>query len=63
MKPRHFKVSRDFGTTVEVQSGIDPGTRIVVNPPDSLANGQQVRIVQPDKKENGDDKNKDGKSP
>jgi RND family efflux transporter MFP subunit len=50
------KVSRDFGNTVEVQSGIDPGAQIVVNPPDSLADGEKVRIVPAEKKDAGDDK-------
>ena len=45
LKP--IKISRDFGNTVEVQSGITPGETIIVNPPDSLATGQPVRIVTP----------------
>lgn len=43
LKP--VKVSRDFGKEVEVQSGIAPGEAIIVNPPDSLATGQPVRVV------------------
>ncbi|HSY05571.1 MAG TPA: efflux RND transporter periplasmic adaptor subunit [Steroidobacteraceae bacterium] len=38
---------RDFGTEIEVLSGITPADAIIVNPPDSIAEGQQVRVVQP----------------
>ena len=43
LKP--IKISRDFGNDVEVQSGLVPDENIVINPPDSLENGEQVRIV------------------
>jgi multidrug efflux pump subunit AcrA (membrane-fusion protein) len=39
---------RDFGTEIEVLGGLTEAEAIVVNPPDSLADGQQVRVVQPD---------------
>jgi RND family efflux transporter MFP subunit len=38
---------RDFGTEVEVLSGVDPGDTLVVNPPDSITDGMQVRIAPP----------------
>ena len=38
---------RDFGTEVEVLSGVDPGDTLVVNPPDSITDGLQVRIAAP----------------
>jgi RND family efflux transporter MFP subunit len=38
---------RDFGTTVEVLSGLKPGQAIVGNPSDSLADGEEVRVVDP----------------
>ena len=38
---------RDFGTTVEILSGLQPGQRIVANPPDSLTDGEKVRVVTP----------------
>lgn len=43
LKP--VKISRDFGSEVEVQSGIQPGEKIIINPPDSLVSGQSVRIA------------------
>jgi RND family efflux transporter MFP subunit len=36
---------RDFGTEVEVLSGIDPADTLVLNPPDSITDGMQVRIA------------------
>jgi RND family efflux transporter MFP subunit len=36
---------RDFGSSVEVLDGIDPADDIVVNPPDSIADGALVRVV------------------
>src|SRR5262245_38481188 len=37
-------LGRDFGNTVEVLGGLAGGERIVVNPADSLEDGQQVRV-------------------
>jgi RND family efflux transporter MFP subunit len=39
-------IGRDYGDSLEVTAGIRPDERIVVNPPDSLANGQKVQVVQ-----------------
>ena len=41
-------IGRDYGNDVEVVSGITPGMKIIVNPPDSIASGEQVRITQTD---------------
>lgn len=38
---------RDFGTSVEVLSGLSASDEIVVNPPDSLSDGSTVKISQP----------------
>jgi RND family efflux transporter MFP subunit len=38
-------IGRDFGTTVEVISGLKGGESVVVNPPDSLAEGQRVTVT------------------
>jgi RND family efflux transporter MFP subunit len=43
MKP--ITVRSDLGATVEVAAGLSPGDRIVDNPPDSLADGDLVRIA------------------
>jgi RND family efflux transporter MFP subunit len=36
----------DFGTEIEVVAGLQPNDQVVVNPPDSLVDGQQVNVVQ-----------------
>jgi hypothetical protein len=38
---------RDFGNTIEVLSGLAPNETVVLNPPDSIADGVQVRIAAP----------------
>jgi RND family efflux transporter MFP subunit len=40
-------VGRDFGTTVEILSGLPADATIVANPPDSLIEGEVVRVIQP----------------
>lgn len=41
-----IKIDRDLGTEVEVNAGLAPSDRVVDNPPDSLANGEAVRLAQ-----------------
>ncbi|MCW8442481.1 efflux RND transporter periplasmic adaptor subunit [Fluoribacter gormanii] len=36
---------RDFGATVEIATGVLPGDRVVLNPPDAIVNGEIVRVV------------------
>ena len=36
----------DFGNQIEIVSGLKPDDQVVINPPDSLVDGQQVQIVQ-----------------
>jgi RND family efflux transporter MFP subunit len=38
-------IGHDYGDALEVTSGLGMDDQIVVNPPDSLANGQQVRTI------------------
>jgi RND family efflux transporter MFP subunit len=40
-------LGRDFGATVEVVSGLTDADRVIVSPPDSLVDGEQVQIAQP----------------
>jgi multidrug efflux pump subunit AcrA (membrane-fusion protein) len=42
---KKIAIGRDLGTTVEVLQGIDLTDNIVVNPPDSLEQGEEVRIA------------------
>jgi RND family efflux transporter MFP subunit len=37
-------IGRDFGTKVEILGGLDPNDQIVLNPADSLQDGQEVNI-------------------
>ena len=36
----------DFGSQVEIVSGLKPDDQVIVDPPDSLVSGQEVQIVQ-----------------
>jgi RND family efflux transporter MFP subunit len=44
---RDITEGRDFGTEIEVLAGINANDTLVLNPPDSIADGQQVRIQLP----------------
>ena len=43
LKP--ITIGRDFGNAVEVLEGIDVADRVVINPPDSLQQGEQVNVA------------------
>jgi RND family efflux transporter MFP subunit len=43
----HVTPGRDFGNTVEILSGLSAGQSIVAIPPDSLTDGEAVRVVTP----------------
>ncbi len=45
VKLRSIVVGRDFGNTIEVLSGLEPDSVVILNPPDSLTDGVQVRIA------------------
>jgi multidrug efflux pump subunit AcrA (membrane-fusion protein) len=36
---------RDSGATMEILSGLNPGQPVIANPPDSLTDGELVRVV------------------
>ena len=42
---KKVQISRDFGNDLEISGGLDPEVRIIANPPDSLAEGELVRVV------------------
>ncbi|MBV9912971.1 MAG: efflux RND transporter periplasmic adaptor subunit [Sinobacteraceae bacterium] len=44
---RTIAEGRDFGTSVEVLSGLSHDDQVVINPPDSLSEGAEVRIAPP----------------
>jgi len=41
----HVSSGRDFGTSVEILTGLQPGQSVITNPPDSLTDGEKVRVV------------------
>ena len=45
-------IGRDFGSTLEVTSGLSKGDRVILNPSDSLISGTPVRIA-PERREGG----------
>jgi RND family efflux transporter MFP subunit len=63
LKP--IQIARDYGNEVEVKAGLAADENIILNPPDSLQNGEAVRIAAPaGKDESGGqhDKKDDDKS-
>jgi RND family efflux transporter MFP subunit len=44
---RPISIGRDYGSTLEILGGVSSTDRVVVNPPDSLEEGQQVNVAQP----------------
>jgi len=48
---RKLKLGRDLGTQVEVIGGLEASDRVILNPSDSLQEGDQVKVVEPEKKE------------
>jgi membrane fusion protein, multidrug efflux system len=43
---RPINIGRDYGTTLEILGGVSPTDQIVINPSDSLEEGQQVIVAQ-----------------
>ena len=44
---RPISIGRDFGATLEILGGLDVSDRIIINPADSLEEGQQVHVAKP----------------
>ncbi|MDP3704747.1 MAG: hypothetical protein Q8R24_02405 [Legionellaceae bacterium] len=42
---RHITMGTDFGKEVQINSGVLPGERIIVNPDDSIYQGECVRVI------------------
>jgi RND family efflux transporter MFP subunit len=41
---RKLRVTRDFGTWVEADTGVTSGERVILNPPVNLSNGSKVQL-------------------
>jgi membrane fusion protein, multidrug efflux system len=48
----NITMGRDFGTQVEVVSGLTADQKVIDSPPDSLGEGEQVRVIAPQKQSN-----------
>jgi RND family efflux transporter MFP subunit len=46
-------IGRDDGRNVEVVSGLQAGDEVIQSPPDSLIDGETVRVVQPQQEQSG----------
>jgi RND family efflux transporter MFP subunit len=44
---RPINIGRDYGTTLEVLGGVSPTDQVVINPADSLEDGQHVNVAEP----------------
>jgi len=45
VKFKTVTIRRDYGKSVELGSGLEPGDRVISNPPDGLVDGDPVRIA------------------
>jgi RND family efflux transporter MFP subunit len=43
---RPINIGKDYGATLEILGGVSIGDKVVINPPDSLEEGQQVNVAQ-----------------
>ena len=44
---RPISIGRDFGATLEILGGLEVSDQIIINPSDSLEEGQKVRVAKP----------------
>lgn len=42
---RHISIGRDYGTTLEIVGGVDANDLIIVNPSDSIEDGEKVNLA------------------
>ncbi|MFL9868105.1 efflux RND transporter periplasmic adaptor subunit [Paraburkholderia fungorum] len=50
---RKIVIARDLGQSLEIESGIEASDKIIINPSDSIADGDHVQIAQPQKNGKG----------
>ena len=43
---KKVRIARDLGTEVEITGGLSQGERIVANPPNSIGDGEEVRVME-----------------
>ncbi|MGO9303273.1 MAG: efflux RND transporter periplasmic adaptor subunit, partial [Candidatus Korobacteraceae bacterium] len=42
---RRISIGKDYGTTLEIVGGVDVNDRVIVNPSDSIEDGEQVNVA------------------
>ncbi len=42
---RHISIGRDYGTTLEIVGGVDANDLVIVNPSDSIEDGEKVNVA------------------
>jgi RND family efflux transporter MFP subunit len=52
---KSVKPGRDYGSELEIVAGVAADDQVIINPPDSLYQGQQVRIAPPAKQDGGEE--------
>ena len=50
---RKIVIAQDLGQSLEIESGIEANDKIIINPSDSIADGDHVQIAQPQKSVKG----------
>jgi RND family efflux transporter MFP subunit len=50
---RKVVIAQDLGQTLEIESGIEPTDKVIINPSDSIADGDHVQIEQPSNNSKG----------
>ncbi len=44
---RKIVIAQDLGQSLEIESGIEANDKIIINPSDSIADGDHVQVAQP----------------
>jgi len=57
---KKVQIVRDLGTEVEITSGLSKDERIVANPPDSIGDGEEVRIMKAEAEKPGSSSGQQG---
>ena len=50
VKLQRVRIARDYGSDVEIEGGLPPGARIALSPPESISDGDKVRVAGADGK-------------
>ncbi|MGE8472593.1 MAG: efflux transporter periplasmic adaptor subunit, partial [Paraburkholderia hospita] len=40
-------IAQDLGQTLEIESGVEPSDRVIINPSDSIEDGDHVVVTRP----------------